>query len=236
MALIHKAVKKNPSANVEGSRSTAPVSGGATRTQLDDDEALARALQAEMDAEDASQSPSAPPTSHHSSPSHLSSPSHQSNLDDEAIARQLQLEYDLEEERAVARERDISMQQQRSPQRQSPVSASKQAGSPGQIPSSPVSGGGASSRRVNPFGNLLSEPVSSLHPESTWTSRQRKLASLGTKCMKVDRHGRKATRTFWMRDGYLTTDGKTTRQVAVGDLRSVFRGNGSEEFEKLANS
>merc|ERR1712028_303932 len=55
-------------------------------------------------------------------------------------------------------------------------------------------------------------------------------------CMKVGRNGKGYKRTFWMSEGHLWTDGKGTRRIPVAELTAVFRGNKSEEFDKLARS
>merc|ERR1711865_398449 len=102
-------------------------------------------------------------------------------------------------------------------------------------PSSPVQARPPKAE-LNPFGNLLGEPVSKIHDESTWTQRQKKIATLGAVCMKVGRNGKGYKRTFWMSEGHLWTDGKGTRRIPVAELTAVFRGNKSEEFDKLARS
>jgi len=86
---------------------------------------------------------------------------------------------------------------------------------------------------LNPFGNLLGEPVSKLYDEVTWTRRVQKIATFGATCMKVGRNGKSYKRTFWMSEGFLWTDGKGTRRIPVTELKGVYRGNRSEEFEKM---
>jgi hypothetical protein len=206
MGLLHKAAQRAPAV----AESTSP--GGTCAGQVEDDEALARRLQAELDAEEEVSGAGSPNIERHSGHSDVG--------EDEQLARMLQAEYDIEAEA-------IEAQSQKSP----PKAAQSSKPTVATPPSSPSKS--SKPVDVNPFGNLLGEPVSKLHDESIWTLRQRKIATFGTSCMKVGRNGKSYKRTFWMSEGFLWTDGKGTRHIPVAELTGVYRGNNSEEFEKL---
>jgi len=212
MGLVHKAAQKTAThaKPTELSPGTGEKSTGSAGEQVEDDEAMARRLQAELDLEAMREQ------SGFVAPAEASGYSNE-ELDDEAIARQLQAQFDMESENQPLLRGAPSTQPSGYPQ------------------TSPTGKPMPQQQGCNPFGNLLSEPVSALHNDLVWTQRQKKISTSGAACMKVGRNGKTYKRTFWMSEGYLWTDGKGTRRVPVSELTGVYRGCRSEEFDKMNN-
>lgn len=159
--------------------------------------------------------------------------------EDEALARRMQAEFDAEDRGATAAPRPqavattTGVQAQASPMvvRAVPVPIMQATASEAKTQEVQATQALSPAAAIR---NLLSEPLSKLHPDAVWAQRQKKLATSGVHCMKVGRNGCAYRRTFWLVEGCLRTDGKGTRQVPVAELTGVFRSNRSPEFDKIA--
>jgi len=247
MDLLHKQHQKTAGTSPKTSKPTSPsqqkdeiTRKSIAQQQCEADEALARRLQMELDSEGGAALAGAEPAEEADEEEDEDEEEEEEEeeegagdqcvpeallREDEELARRLQAEFDDE---AAAHQLHLQeMQAARAAEKQKQMPPAPVKPKPAKLSPAAV---------TNPFGNLLSEPVITLHDDTTWAHRQRKFATQGASCMKVGRNGKAYKRTFWISEGCLRTDGKGTQQVPVTAFTGIFRGNRSEEFDKMNSS
>lgn len=80
---------------------------------------------------------------------------------------------------------------------------------------------------------LLRQDLADLHSPEVWAARMRRLNTTGMAATKVGRNSQAYKRTFWFQSGCLRTNGRNMCNIMAKDIKAVYKGATSQEFEKL---